>query len=56
MSGKGLNRFVCSGCVYYKTCLKQINYSDASECSSKMEQQKIKKEVKRNDYDSQSNY
>lgn len=43
MSGKGLNGFVCSGCVHYKTCLKQINYSDASECYSKMEQRKIKK-------------
>lgn len=49
MSGQGIIRFECSVCEHYKTCLKDINYDEASKCSSKAEQRKIKQEVEQDD-------
>lgn len=56
MSGKGLIRFDCSVCEYYKTCPECINFYDDSECSLKAEQQKIKQEVEQDDCDTQTNH
>lgn len=47
MSGKGLIRFDCSVCEYYKICPECIKFDDDSECPSEEELRKIKQEVEK---------
>lgn len=56
MSKKGLIRSDCSVCEYYKICPECINFDDDSKCSFKAEQQKIKQEVKQDDYNTSTDY
>lgn len=49
MSGEGENRFFRSVCMYYKTLSNRIDFDDDSECSSEVEQRKIKQEVEQDD-------
>lgn len=51
-----VNRFFRSVCVYYKTFSNRTDFDDDSECSSEVEQRKIKQEVEQNDHNTQSDY
>lgn len=57
MSDIYVSRFLFrSMCRYYKTLSNRIDFDDDSECSSEVEQQKIKQEVEQDDGDTQTNY
>lgn len=46
---KLVKKFFRSVCMYYKTLSNRIDFDDDSECSSEVEQRKIKKEVGQDD-------
>lgn len=54
MSDKDVEDFFRGICAYYRAYQEYYDDNSASECSSKKEQQEIKKEVERNDCNSQS--
>ena len=56
MSGKGLIRFECSVCEYYKICPDCINFYNDSKCPSEEELRKIKQEVEQNDRNTSTDY
>ena len=57
MSNDGnVNRIFRSVCMYYKTLSNRTDFDDDSECSSEVEQRKIKQEVEQNDHNTQPDH
>lgn len=51
---KNVKRFFNSVSMYYKTFSNRTDFDNDSECSPQEEQQKIKQEVERDAYDTQT--
>lgn len=57
MSDIYVSRFLFrSVCRYYKTLSNRIDFCEDSECSSEVEQRKIKQEVKQDDCNTSRDY